>query len=77
MMPVGCEVIDLTGLLCPLVVLRLAERVRTAPAGHRAIVLSDDPLSAIDIPVFARRNGFVVIGPEAAGGVLRFELSRE
>lgn len=71
------EVIDLTGLLCPLVVLRLAERVRDKKSGDRALVMSSDPLSAIDIPLFARRSGFVVVSASTGGDVLRFELRRE
>ncbi|MCZ8044078.1 MAG: sulfurtransferase TusA family protein [Beijerinckiaceae bacterium] len=69
-----CETIDLTGLFCPQVVLALARRVRGAPPGHRVIVLSTDPLSAIDIPVFAMRNRFELVGQASDAETRTFTL---
>ena len=38
--------LDVTGLLCPLPVLRTASRVRRLPAGALLEVVGDDPLHA-------------------------------
>lgn len=49
--------LDLTGLLCPHVVLRLAEQMRALPAGSRIRVIATDPLSAIDVPFYLGKAG--------------------
>lgn len=49
--------LDLTGLKCPLPVLRTRKALRTLGPGARLEVRSTDPLSAIDIPNLIRETG--------------------
>ncbi|MEM7739295.1 MAG: sulfurtransferase TusA family protein [Pseudomonadota bacterium] len=51
-------VLDLTGLRCPVPVIRL-EAVMRKMAAHESIdVLADDPLAKIDLPHAAKSQGF-------------------
>lgn len=70
-------VLDLSGLFCPVVVLEIARAVRENPHIEWFEIVSTDPLSAIDVPVYAARNGllFTACGADPAGG-LRFRIAR-
>lgn len=49
--------LDLTGLKCPLPVLRTRKALRQLPRGARLEVHCTDPLSAIDIPALINETG--------------------
>lgn len=49
--------LDLTGLKCPLPVLRTRKALKALSAGHRLEVRCTDPLSVIDIPNLIRETG--------------------
>lgn len=49
--------LDTRGLLCPLPVIRLQDRVRDLPPGTRVELLSSDPGALIDIPAWCRMSG--------------------
>jgi len=49
--------LDLTGLKCPLPVLKTRKALRTLVAGDRLEVHCTDPLSVIDIPNLIRETG--------------------
>ncbi len=49
--------LDLTGLKCPLPVLRTRKALKTLVAGERLEVHCTDPLAAIDIPNLIRETG--------------------
>lgn len=51
------KVLDLTGLKCPLPVLRTRKALRTLAPGAHLEVRCTDPLSAIDIPNLIRETG--------------------
>ncbi len=50
-------VLDLTGLKCPLPVLRTRKALKTLAPGERLEVHCTDPLAAIDIPNLIRETG--------------------
>ncbi len=65
--------IDALGLRCPLPVLRLEKALRTATPGQRIVLLSDDPVAAIDVPHACAAGGHEVVSIDArADGVRRF-----
>lgn len=68
------NLLDLTGLFCPEVVLAVAERVSTLAGGDRLEVLSTDPLSRIDIPVYVARQRHELIEMRGEGSSLRFVI---
>lgn len=49
--------LDLTGLKCPLPVLKTRKALRSLTAGDRLEVHCTDPLSVIDIPNLIRETG--------------------
>jgi len=49
--------LDLTGLKCPLPVLKTRKALRTLTPGDRLEVHCTDPLSVIDIPNLIRETG--------------------
>ncbi len=53
-------VLDLTGLKCPLPVLRTRKVLGTLPPGARLAVRCTDPMSVIDIPNLIRETGDTV-----------------
>ena len=51
------EILDATGLLCPLPVLKLRKHLKSVDIGTFITVLADDPATAIDIPHFCTETG--------------------
>ncbi|MCA0404636.1 MAG: sulfurtransferase TusA family protein [Proteobacteria bacterium] len=49
--------LDLSGKFCPQVVLEIADFARHQPQGTQILVISTDPLSTIDVPLFAMKQG--------------------
>lgn len=53
-------VIDVRGKPCPAPVLAAARWARTAGSGDQAMIISDDPATAIDLPAWARLTGNII-----------------
>lgn len=68
--------LDLTGLKCPLPVLRTRRALRLMVSGQTLGVTCTDPLSAIDIPHLVREEGDVLEAQEQAEGRLRFTIRK-
>ena len=68
--------IDVRGLKCPLPVLKTAKRMEPLAPGARVVVLTTDPMAAIDIPHFCSQNGHRLIGRGEDAGALRFEIRK-
>ena len=59
--------LDARGLLCPLPVLRVQDRISTLPRGDVLHVIGTDPGSLNDIPAWCRLNGHRVLETRDAG----------
>jgi len=68
--------LDLSGLKCPLPVLRTRKALQTLAPGAVLAVLSTDPLAAIDIPHFVRTEGDTLLDQERRGDAVRFTIRR-
>ncbi|WP_375410274.1 sulfurtransferase TusA family protein [uncultured Methylobacterium sp.] len=68
--------LDLTGLKCPLPVLRTRRALRLLGPGQTLSVVCTDPLSAIDIPHLVREEGDRLEGQDRFDGVLRFVIRK-
>lgn len=68
--------LDLTGLKCPLPVLRTRRALRLLGPGQTLSVVCTDPLSAIDIPHLVREEGDRLECQDRVGDVLRFVIRR-
>jgi tRNA 2-thiouridine synthesizing protein A len=58
--------LDCLGQRCPLPVIALAKRIRTAAVGEVLRVLADDPAAANDIPAWCRMKEQEYLGSPAA-----------
>lgn len=67
--------IDVRGLQCPLPVLKTAKRMQPLAPGAVVVVLTTDPMAAIDVPNFCREEGHRLVSAESQGeGEMRFEI---
>jgi len=69
-------VLDLTGLLCPLPVLRTQKVLRSLPTGAELTVLATDPGAVRDFAAFAEAGGHALLESSVADGVYRFRLRK-
>ena len=71
------ELIDLTGLLCPLPVLKARKRLESMRSGHVLKVLATDPMSAIDMPHFCNEQNHTLLTSEKDGDAFIFRIKRK
>lgn len=64
------------GLRCPLPVLKARKRLSEMSAGAVLCLLSDDPLSAIDVPFFCSEAGHELLSSDTAGSVNSFLIRK-
>jgi tRNA 2-thiouridine synthesizing protein A len=64
--------LDLSGLLCPLPVLRARKRLQAMKPGEILCVTATDPMAAIDMPHFCTEQGHRLVAREQKGEALRF-----
>lgn len=69
------EKLDLSGLHCPEVVLRAKSYSDKLPGGACFEIVSTDPLSRIDIPLWAHRAGHRVESERVDGKAIRFVVT--
>jgi tRNA 2-thiouridine synthesizing protein A len=55
------HILDATGLLCPLPVLKARKRLQAIPSGGVLKIQADDPAAIIDIPHFCAEAGHDLI----------------
>jgi tRNA 2-thiouridine synthesizing protein A len=71
------DVLDLTGLKCPLPALLTRKALIAAPPGAMLIVLASDPLAVVDIPHMCNEEGHTVEGVTRENGNSRFQIRRK
>jgi tRNA 2-thiouridine synthesizing protein A len=69
--------LDLTGLLCPLPVLKARKRLEGMPPGTILKVIATDPMSAIDMPHFCNEQGHTLLDQGQLGESLIFRIRRK
>ena len=69
-------VLDLSGLKCPMPVLRTRKALREMQSGDSLEVIATDPMSAIDIPNLLRETGDVLLAQTEQGGKLNFRIEK-
>jgi tRNA 2-thiouridine synthesizing protein A len=69
-------VIDLRGLKCPLPVLKAARRMEPLPAGAAVVVLTTDPMAALDIPHYCQEKGHRLVEQTETDDGLKFTLEK-
>jgi tRNA 2-thiouridine synthesizing protein A len=69
--------LDLSGLLCPLPVLKTRKRLATMRSGHVLKVIATDPMSNIDMPHFCNEQGHTLLDQTQEDGTLIFRIRRK
>lgn len=69
--------VDARGSACPIPVMELAAAIDEVRTGDLVEVLSDDPTSKVDVPIWCRLRGHDLIGRrDAADGGWAFTVRR-
>lgn len=70
------EHMDLSGLACPLPVLRASRRMRNLAAGTTVVVTVTDPSAPADFRAFCETAGHAFLGQEAIEGGHRLTIRK-
>lgn len=68
------ELLDVTGLRCPLPVLKAARFCRGLATGTELVVQATDPMAELDFQHFCREKGHEFLGIEKSGEMLTIRL---
>ena len=70
-------ILDVRGTRCPIPVLKARKRMAGLPSGGLVTVISDDPLSQIDVPNFCREDGHVLMdATPGQDGAISFRIQK-
>jgi len=70
------RIADLRGLRCPLPVLKARKLMGTLAPGDKLVLECTDPMTAIDIPHFARQEGHVLEQQERRGEIYVYAITK-
>lgn len=68
--------VDTLGMQCPLPVVEARKALDALPAGAVVEVISSDPGSVADFPVFCSATGHELLVADESGGQFRFVLRK-
>ena len=71
------NMLDLSGLLCPLPVLKARKRLEAMAPGSVLKVIATDPMSAIDMPHFCNEQGHALLEQAKEGDAFIFRIKRK
>ncbi len=71
------EELDLSGLLCPLPVLKAKKRLATMEPGEVLKVIATDPMSATDMAHFCNEQGHTLLEQSQVPNALIFRIRRK
>jgi tRNA 2-thiouridine synthesizing protein A len=69
-------ILDATGLLCPLPVLKARKRLQSLNSGDVLVVQADDPAAVIDMPHFCTEAGHELICSDTDGPVQSYAIRK-
>jgi len=70
------KTLDLTGLLCPIPVVKMAQAIKTVGIGEVIEATATDPGVMADIPAWCRTTGHELIRINRENGVISFAVRR-
>ena len=71
----GLITIDLTGLKCPLPVLKARRQIGQMPAGGILVVIADDPAAPLDFDHFCQTGGHNLLESQEKDGVFTIRIA--
>lgn len=69
-------VVDVTGLFCPMPVIRTSEAIKNVDAGGIVEVVSDDPAIEHDLPAWCKSQGHTIESKQTDGRVYRYWVKK-
>ncbi len=66
--------LDLTGLKCPLPVLKARRQINQMPGGAELVVLADDPAAPLDFDHFCQTGGHKLLESSANNGIFTLRI---
>lgn len=69
--------LDVTGLLCPLPVLKAGKRLKAMAPGEVLLVKASDPMAKIDMPHFCNEQGHQLLSAGEEDGAYIFRIRRK
>ncbi|MTI08341.1 sulfurtransferase TusA family protein [Curvivirga aplysinae] len=70
------EIMDLTGMRCPIPVLKARKRIKTLEAGAKVIIHATDPGAERDFPAFCESQGHKLLSSRWDGDTLILEIEK-
>lgn len=70
------KTLDAKGLSCPMPSVKTALALEAMTAGEVLLVLTDDPVSKRDLPVWAESTGNTLLGLEEDGATIKIYLKK-
>jgi len=70
------EPLDLRGLQCPLVVLKIRRAMAAVAPGGTLAALADDPMALVDVPVMCHHMRFELREALQNGATIRFAIEK-
>jgi tRNA 2-thiouridine synthesizing protein A len=72
----GMITMDLTGLKCPMPVLKARRQIGQMPAGGILVVIADDPAAPLDFDHFCQTGGHDLLESVAKDGVFTMRIAK-
>ena len=72
----GLVTMDLTGMKCPLPVLKVRRQIGRMPAGAILVVIADDPVAPLDFDHFCQTSGHALLESVAKDGVFTMRIAK-
>ncbi len=69
--------LDLTGLQCPLPVLKTQKKLKDLAPGDQLLVKTTDPVSTVDIPHFCHTEGHQIVEQVIDGDIICFLIEKQ
>lgn len=70
------KTLDCRGLSCPMPSVKTALALEAMDKGQTLLILTDDPVSRRDLPVWAESTGNTLVGIEEEGQTIRIFLRK-
>jgi tRNA 2-thiouridine synthesizing protein A len=70
------ESLDLTGLACPMPIVKVSKAMKTLESGEVIDALTSDPGALTDFPAWARTSGNEIVKTQAEGDNTRFYIKK-
>ncbi|SFG43007.1 tRNA 2-thiouridine synthesizing protein A [Roseobacter denitrificans OCh 114] len=71
------HLLDATGLLCPLPVLKARKRLQSLASGEVLTMHADDPAAIVDVPHFCSETGHHLVSSELDGPVQVYVIRKK